>query len=602
MKTQPTTKFEHNTHSRANMNLLTKMILVAAMILSFSSAAISAVANMQQTFELKPGWNAIYVELEPNENRIENIFSGIPIKSVWRWIPDQLGGDFIQDPAEGLLSVDGWFGYFPEPRPEAFLTNLFTLSGNTAYLVYLDDVTNRSFTVSGKPVYKGINWRSNGFTLTGLPVQPDSEPSFADYFSLSQQHANQPIYRLNSSGVWEQITNPLTTVINSGEAYWIYTEGNSNYNGLIDIKLQQGESLEYRTFFNELDFMLSNTSDVTNFVRIDRVGGVSMPMKFLNVDSETGEEAWPNLPESLVLELAPGEDRVVKFAADRANFTEERMEQIFTISNEQGARFLLHAGANTIQPLALPTRNMLKRGITEVPMPEAGLWAGTVQVLGVSEAQRNGVEPTPVGKPFAFRVLIHVDATGTARLLKSVVQMWQEGTYMPSATNPEFLEVDVPGNYVLITDEALIPNYTGISVRNGQLAGVRYSTIGYDFLGDELEMAGEFSVTGSLSASLLVDSDLPTNPFYHRYHPDHDNLDAQFLNFKQEAFQVTREMQFQFSPNNPRYPEIQDPPSWGSQQMGGVFRESISGLHKNTIFIEGEFRVQRVAATAVLNQ
>lgn len=568
----------------------------------FSSSAMSAVANIEQTFELEPGWNAIHVELEPVNDRIENIFAGVPIKSVWRWIPEKLGSDFIQDPAEGLLTLDGWFGYFPEPRPEAFLTNLYTLSANTAYLVYLDDNVSRTVTISGKPIFSIVNWRPNGFTLTGLPVTPDEEPSFADYFSLSPQHAEQPIYQLTAAGIWEQVSNLNTQTIKSGEAYWIYTDGNSNYPGLIDIKLQQGESLEYRTIFSELDFMLSNTSDVTNFIRIDRVGGVSMPMKYLNVDSETGEEAWPALPNSRVLELEPGEDLLIKFAVDRANFNEERMEQIFSISNEQGARYLLHAGASTVQPLTLPTRRMNTRGITEVPTSAAGLWAGVVQVKGVSEAQNSGVEPKAVGKPFAFRVLIHVDATGTARLLKNVVQMWQEGTYAPSATNPDFLEVDIPGNYVLITDESLIPSYSGVTVRSGQTAGLRYSTIGYDFIGNEMEMSGDFAVSSSLSVSLLVDSDLPTNPFYHRYHPDHDNLDAQFLNFKQEAYQVTREMQFQLSPNNPLYPDVQDPPDWGYQQMGGVFRESISGLHKNTIFIEGDFRLRRVAATAVLNQ
>jgi hypothetical protein len=466
----------------------------------------------------------------------------------------------------------------------------------------LDDNQSRSITISGQPVFSVIKWRSNNFTLTGLPVNPGQEPSFADYFALSQQHSNQPIYKLNASGFWEQVSNLNTTAIKSGEAYWIYTDGISKYSGLIDIKLQQGESLEYRTMFTEMDFMLSNTSDVTNFVRIDRVGGLRMPMKFLNVDPETGEEAWPDLPDSRVLELDSGEDVVIRLAVDRNNFTEERMEQIFSISNEQGARYMLLAGASTIQPLTLPTRGMEMRGITEVPTPSAGLWAGTVEVKGVSEAQNAGVDPTPVGKPFAFRVLIHVDATGTARLVKNIVQMWQEGSYTVSPENPEYLEVDVPGNYVLLTDDSLIPNYSGVTIRSGQTAGIRYSTIGYDFEGDEIEMSGEFAVANSLTVSLLVDSDLPTNPFYHRYHPDHDNLDAQFLNFKQEAYQVTREMQFLFSPNNPSYPEVSDPPGWGYQQMGGVFRESISGIHKNTIFIEGEFRLQRVAATAVLNQ
>ena len=572
-----------------------------AITLVLTQPAIGAVASISQSFDLRPGWNAIHVELEPTNNDIETIFAGIPVKSVWRWIPNKLGQDFIQDPAEGLLSLDGWFGYFPEPRPEAFLTNLHTLSANTSYLIYLEGSSNRMVTISGQPVLSVVNWRPNGFTLTGLPVTPGQEPSFADYFVLSSQHNNQPIYRLNAAGFWEQVTNPNTTAIKAGEAYWIYTDGISSYPGLINIKLQQGESLEYRTVFTELDFMLSNTSDVTNFIRIDRMGGVSMPMKFENVDPETGEVAWPDLPNTRVLELAPGEDVVVRLAVDRKNFNEERMEQIFSISNEQGARYLLHAGASTIQPLTLPSRGTV-RGTNVVPESSAGLWAGTVQVKGVSEAQSGDVAPQPVGKPFAFRVLIHIDATGTARLVKSVVQMWQEGTYAPDPENPEYLEVDVPGNYVLLTDETLVPNYSGVSIRSGQQAGIRYSTIAYDFLGDELEMSGDFEVGSSLNVSLLVDSEMPTNPFYHKYHPDHDNLDAQFLNFKQEAFQVTREMQFQFSPNNPSYPAVQDPPGWGYQQMGGVFRESISGLHKNTIFIEGEFRLQRVAATAILNQ
>ncbi len=602
MNTQTMTAQLNKNTGVQNMKNKLNFIMLMALSLGWMSTAFAAVATMQQTFDLKPGWNAIYVELEPTENRIENIFSGIPVRSVWRWIPGKLGKDFIQDPAEGLLSLDGWFGYFPEPRPEAFLTNLYTLSANTAYLVYLDDNQNRSFNLTGQPVYSAINWRTNGFTLTGLPVNPGSEPSFADYFSLSTQHANQPIYKLNAAGVWEQITNLSSTVIKSGEAYWVYTDGISNYPGLIDVKLQQGESLEYRTIFTEMNFMLSNTSDVTNFVRLDRVGGNNMPMKFLNVDPESGEEAWPDLPNSRVIELRPGEDVVVSLAVDRGNFSEERMEQIFSISNEQGVRHLIHAGASTIQPLSLPTRGMLKRGITQAPASNAGLWAGSVQVKGVSEAQNSGVEPLPVGKPFAFRVLIHIDATGTARLLKNVVQMWQEGSYTPSATNPDYLEVDVPGNYVLLTDDSLIPNYSGVTVRSGQSAGIRFSTIGYDFNGNDVEMSGEFAVGNSLSVSLLVDSDLPTNPFYHKYHPDHDNLDAQFLNYKQEAFQVTREMQFLFSQHNPNYPDVQDPPGWGYQDMGGVFRESISGLHKNTIFIEGEFRLQRVAATAVLNQ
>lgn len=577
-------------------NLILMLVLLAA------SQAHAAVATIQQDIELQPGWNAIHVEVEPINNKIDTIFAGVPVASVWRWIPNKVGSDFIQDPAEGLLSLDGWFGYFPEPRPEAFLSNLYTISGNTSYLIYLDDNHNRSVQIAGTPVLTNVTWKSNGFTLTGLPVNPAVEPTFSAYFALSDAHLNQPIYQLNSAGFWELVTDPSTRSIKSGEAYWIFTDGISNYPGLIDIKLQQGDSLEYRTVFTEMSFMLSNLSDVTNFVNIQRVGGVNMPMKFLNVDPETGEEAWPDLPVNRVVELAPGEDVFIKFAVDRKNFSEERMEQIFSITNEQGARYLLHAGASTVQPLTLPTRKTRIRGVEEVPVSNAGLWIGTVEVNAVSEAQSGAVEARPVGKPFIYRVMIHVDATGTAKLVKNIVQMWQEGTYSPSASDPDFLEVDTPGNYVLLTDNNLIPNFSGVTIRSGQSAGIRYSTVAYDFNGNEVEMNGTLAVSDSLSVNLLVDSDLPTNPFLHKYHPDHDNLDAQFLNYKQEAFQVTREMQFLFLANNPEYPDVDDPPGWGYQIMGGEYRESISGLHKNTIFIEGEFKLQRVAATPVLNQ
>lgn len=581
-------------------NITVKIVFSVLMLIQ--TVAYAATANIEQQITLKPGWNAISVEVQPEDDNIRNIFSGIPVASVWRWIPKGIGGDFIADPAEGLLSIDGWYGYFPEPRPEAFLSNLYTISVNTAYLVKLDDTVNHTITLTGKPQIHKNRWRSSSFTFTGLSVQAGNEPSFGDYFSGSEAHSGQPVYKLNSAGVWELLADPFTETIKRGEAYWIYTEGTSGYQGLLDVKFQQGDSLEYRTMFTELDFSVSNLSDVTNFITVSRVNGNNMPMKFKNVDDETGEIAWPDFPNSRVYELLPGEDLFITLAVDREGFTEDRMEQILSIKNEQGIEYYMSSGANTIQPLVLPTA-VLKAGVLKsAPESNAGLWIGNVQVQKVSEAQTAGTEPMPVDDPFILRVIMHVDATGQVRLLKSVVQMWQEGTLAPSADNPDYLEVDIPGHYVLLTDDSLIPNYSGITRRNGQSAGIRYSTIAYDFEGLEQEMNGQLVTGSNLTVSLLIEPDMPTNPFYHKYHPDHDNLDAQFLNYKQEAFQVTREMEFVFTPNNPLYPDVADPPGWGVQEMGGIFRETISGLHKNAIFMQGEFRLRRVAATTVLNQ
>ncbi len=585
---------------RQTKNTIVNVVVLTLLLMSYN--LYSATATMQQTIELRPGWNAVNIELLPVNDNIETIFSGIPVSSVWRWIPKDLGKDFITDPAEGLLSLDGWFGYFPEPKPEAFLSNLYTLSANTAYLIKLDDTVNHTLTITGTPSLKKNIWRSNSFTFTGLPVDPGNEPTFGEYFEGSNAHAGQPIYKLSAAGIWELVTDPFTSVTKSGEAYWVFTQGPSTFQGLMNITLQQGTSLDFRSMFTELDFSISNLSDVTNFITISRVAGNTMPMKFKNVDPETGEIAWPLLPNNKVFELLPGEDVFVTMAVDRAGFLEDRMEQIFSIKNEQGIRYLMNSGGNTIQPLVLPTKKLGGVQAKAIPSTNAGLWIGTARVNKVSEAQRAGTEPLPVGNPFILRIIIHIDSIGNAKLIKSVVQMWQDGTFKPSIKNPNFLEVDIPGHYVLLTDDSLIPNYSGVTNRNGQSAGIRYSTIGYDFEGLEVEMTGGLAIGETLNVSLLVGSSMPTNPFYHKYHPDHNNLDEQGLPTVQEALQVTREMEFSFSVHNPYYPSVADSPGWGVQDMGGVFRESITGLHKNTIFVQGDFSLRRVAATTVLNQ
>jgi hypothetical protein len=199
------------------------------------------------------------------------------------------------------------------------------------------------------------------------------------------------------------------------------------------------------------------------------------------------------------------------------------------------------------------------------------------------------------------RVLVHVDSTGQARLLKDVIQMWEEGTVVPSAIDPNLNEVDQPGRYVLLTDKNLIGLYQGAANRDGRSVGIRYSTVGYDFDGQFLEMDGDFGPDRTLQATVVIEPDLPTNPFLHRFHPDHNNLDEQFLNYQEEAFEVVREMQFAFSVDDPVSGQSTGP-GWGETRVAGLFEESIVGLHRNPIFVSGRFELRRISAVSVLNQ
>ncbi|HRG14791.1 MAG TPA: hypothetical protein PLB00_02210 [Pseudomonadota bacterium] len=560
-------------------------------------AGAAAAATVQQTFTLQPGWNAIHVEVEPEHPEIETVFAGVPVLSVWRFKPDAGGAQFIRDPAEGLENIEGWFGWFPQPRPEAFLSNLFLIDGGTSYLVRVDGGATHQVTLSGKPKFRAPRWQPDAFTLTGLPVTASNGPSFAEYFEASSAHTGQPVYRLAPNGQWQLVTSPASTVIEPGRAYWIRTEGNSSFQGPMQLVLDQGESLEFSAALDEIRVVLRNRSGAAGSFQIQRISNGAMPLQFRNEDPETQEVGWPDLQGTLVLDAPADKDVFLTLAAKRTAFNADRMEEVLAITDENGQRVLLGVGGNTKQPL-LGARIAGGKAVTAVN-GFAGLWVGDVLIDSVSQAQTGGTLPTPTNRPFKQRFLIHVNASGEARLLKDVIQMWEEGTMQPSAADPSLQEVDEPGRYVLITDKNLIGLYSGATNVDGASVGIRYSTVAYDFSAPTMAFVGNFGPGSEISASVVVASNLPTNPFLHKYHPDHDNLDANFLNPAAEAYEVVRNIRFGFVAEDPSGGAV---PGWGDSLVGGTFSESITGLHKNPIFTSGQFRLRRVSAVPVLNQ
>lgn len=566
-----------------------------AFVLSW--AGFAAAASVQQTFTLQPGWNAIHVEVEPEHPEIGTVFAGVPVMSVWRYKPDVGGAQYIRDPAEGLENIEGWFGWFPQPRPEAFLSNLFLIDGGTSYLVRIDGTATHEVTIAGKPKFRAPRWLPNAFTLTGLPVTASNGPSFSEYFEASSAHAGQPIYRLAPNGQWQLVTSPASTVIEPGRAYWIRTEGNSSFQGPMQLVLDQGESLEFSAALDEIRVVLRNRSGAAGSFQIQRISNGAMPLQFRNEDPETREVGWPDLQDTLVLDAPVDKDVFLTLAAKRTAFDADRMEEVLAITDENGQRVLLSVGGNTKQSL-IATRVAGGKVLTAVN-GFAGLWVGDVLIDAVSQAQTGGTLPTATNRPFKQRFLIHVNASGEARLLKDVIQMWEEGTMQPSALDPTLMEVDEPGRYVLITDKNLIGLYSGATNVDGASVGIRYSTVAYDFSAPTLAFVGNFGPGNEISANVVVAPNLPTNPFLHKYHPDHDNLDANFLNAAAEAYEVVRNVRFAFVAADPSGGST---PGWGDSLVGGTFSESITGLHKNPIFTSGQFRLRRVSAVPVLNQ
>lgn len=580
---------------------------IAAVVLALTFGPAALAASLQQTFTLQPGWNAIYVELEPDNKDIAAVFSGLPVRSVWRWIPPEPGLDFVSDPAEGLLNVDGWYGYFPATEPESFLTSLFSIDANTAYLVNLQSSSPVTLTVTGKPELKRLRWNPDGFTLTGLPVTETNPPTFGEFFETSTAHSGQAIYRLAAGGVWELVTSPFAQDIRSGEAYWIFTDKVSAYQGPMEIDLEGDVAINFGNSNTSRLITLVNNGTADTTVTVTRGAGDSLPLVYELRDPDTNEPSYPNVPASLPLPVTADGVTYFNLSVSRADFTLEQYEQVLEFSNGLGTRHRVVLSANpvTIAPTlesVLGDDTSAKSGLALKGSgidPFAGLWMGSVFITGVSESQLAGTVPTPVSRPFVKKIIVHVDGNGQARLLKEVIQMASPAVLAPAADDPESLEIAEQGREVLITDDSLLPSFEGLSIRDGQGVGVRHSVTTYDFAGQFMDFSGTFGTSGILAVTLDLPSEYPTNPFKHRYHPDHDNLDPLFVNVQVEAFDLTRVIQLRFSPTDP---EGTTPPDWGDSLMGGEYLETITGLHKNPIFVSGDFRISRISDVAVLNQ
>src|SRR6185369_14405666 len=92
------------------------------------------------------------------------------------------------------------------------------------------------------------------------------------------------------------------------------------------------------------------------------------------------------------------------------------------------------------------------------PHPYAGLWVGYVVVQRISRPSdpQQPDTPLPVANALRYRVLVHVDAQGQARLLQRVLQMWKQGTLKADPDGSGFQVVDQPGRFVLVTDDRFI--------------------------------------------------------------------------------------------------------------------------------------------------
>lgn len=556
-----------------------------------------------QSVTLLPGWNSILLQVTPTDPTVGTVFSNGAIDSVWEARTRVSTVQFIQNQNEVVFNRAGWSVYIPTNRIESINNDLFAVAANHSYLVKLTGTASVTISISGRPSLRQQPFQPDAYTLRGFNVDPAAPPTFQTFFGSSAAHTDpatglvRNIYRLNNSSSQWELVNPGDTLA-SGVAYWVYTTGASSYAGPLAAATIIGDGLDYGTVSSQLLLSLQNTTPGAVASFLTDLGSGTRPLAYYQFAPGDLNPAWVDLPQVQPFSVDPGATRNLSLAVRRGQMTGTNYSTVFQITDGQGTRILVPVSAS--RPAAVVSAS----GGIPVSL-QAGLWAGDITVNAVAETRVNPTNPTPTKSTFDLRLLVHVDTNGVTRLLREVIQMFQPGSTTNNALGQAV--VSQSGRYVLLTDDTLLSQFQGATVRDGVPVGRRFSTSSFDFDPpggtNYVTMNGNFGISNTVGCTITLQPTTPTNPFLHRYHPDHDNLDGNYQPITAgtpEVFTIVRQIQLQFTSADPTGQTID--PDYGYRSIGGNYTETVTGLHNNPLMSSGVFHLTKVIDTPVLNQ
>lgn len=614
-----------------------------------------------QEITLVKGWNSVWLEVEPldddgrvappNEafqtganSSIEVIASPKPRAGLAEFFGDDPSAE------SGTFNRDGWEQW--QRNDQGDVSDLVRTTGNRGYLIFAGtgagDPETIPITIEGRVSFFRPSWTPDRYNLIGFGVDPGHSPglTFETFFGASDgRHpydetsaTGKKIYRLLDTGIWEPA--PKSTVVGDGIAYWIFSNGPSDYMGpvAVDFDLATTGALDFGGAGDAVpvgEGVDALELDLEEVVLTNLSSGVAQPeIELVVADPGQGE-----LELHLVSPASDrsGYDRVGRIdsvagdgdSADLERSIASQTTGILTIgarrawlSGEVGRTNLyrLRTGGGTEVWLPVSaSKNDLQLPVDLLPETDAGrvagLWVGEVIVDAVTSVVEDGAPVRPAAGPAPVRILLHSDGAGGVRLLSQVTVM------QTKTADPE-----IEPQPVLVVDAAQIPFFEGIEERNGKRVGVRLEAVAYDMprrfdgisqaalLADEAfpELEDEGGIPGFLNAQRSRPSSLEEN--YFSSWP----LEGAIGSGKTVATAASRPLNLDpFHRSNPfrhafqrdlaRGPNIvrsieivfdADPRPAG--RLSGDFRETILGLSKSELELTGRVELRRVSAVANL--
>jgi alpha-tubulin suppressor-like RCC1 family protein len=403
--------------------------------------AASATTRTVQGVTLKPGWNAIYLTVLPEQPYIEEALRSVPWSSVWTWKNRRSTVQFIQEMSETAWNQSDWLVRFApvdaetNSRPEVFANSLVKFIRNAPYLIHVDGTNTHQLQFVGEPGYDRPIWAADSYNLTGFPLDSTRGPVKARDFlaaspALWDAATGQPraLYRLNADGLWFPVG--ANDFLAAGEAYWAYSKGANDYVAPLELTLDAGTKVDFGPIVNRRTVVLRNRTanparvnltllppgDLTptgaaptNAVTATNVVNAPVPAAVATIVPLTIRQVTLNGNEAVPLRAATefnvpaGGELELRLEPVRAQVPATGWGNLLTFTDGLGTRHQVPVTVETTvtdqtEEAAVGTssrrlaRAGVRRAATPTESPLRGLWLGRVNLAGVSEV--NGFEVT----------------------------------------------------------------------------------------------------------------------------------------------------------------------------------------------------------------
>lgn len=576
---------------------------------------------LTQNFDLKAGWNAVFLHVDASHASIGTLLGSDPdgsIEEIWLWKPEVSTQQFVQSPQQPTSVGSQWLSW---TRTQGNASPLQNLIPNAAYLVRVrSQIATYQWQLKGKPVVPRYQWTTSGLNFFGFPTLAASPPSFDDFLAEapSEFQRTAEIYRYPGgdlgAGNPARVFALRNTPVQRGEAYWIRAgEIYNRYYGPFEVVSAGVGIVTFGDNLSTFSLRLRNptASSITVTLRLaaseapptNQPAIVAVPPLLIrgDVNPTNLTYGYSSLPvgTSKSWTLAPygeeGSDQELVLGLDRS------------VINGNAGDVL----AGLLQFTDSLGQSQVDIGVSAKVGSNAGLWVGGAAVTQVGQYLKsyardeanNPIVSTnghyvvvstntslgDVPATYPLRLIVHSPSAGVAKLFQRIFFGYN------GATNPILANQEVSLNRNLL----------------GQARRISASHLPFTEGNPGWAFSGLLAKGGSVTTSVTNEFNNQTsNPFLHTYHPDHDNLDARFqkeLPQGSESYTIIRDIRLSVTPPSDDFASR----TGAGQILNGNYEESVRllGLARagntfdtRTFQVRGIFTLNRISDVATVTQ